>query len=227
MSEREWHYIDGEEKKGPISENTLRELLQKKIIDSGVLIWAQGMDDWKKANAVFPEFNSLSDIPPPIPEKQKDSKTYQFKPVFKKIPVILVIIYTVITFGIYYPVWFLMRREEINRLESDYNLGKGVFIFSIVMFSLSLVLMMASGFFEGLSEGMNAPVFIEYSKNIEAVDKITTFIVVFTLLFQCFKVKRIFQDHFNEHLSLNIKFSGLAVFFFQINYLQYKINRFD
>jgi hypothetical protein len=106
-----------------------------------------------------------------------------------------------------------MRKDEINRLKSDLKLGKGVFIFGIVMFSLSLVLMMASGFFEGLAEEMNAPGFAKYSKNIEGFDNILNIIVGLILLFQCFKVKRIFQDHFNQHLNLGIKFSGLAVFF--------------
>jgi len=47
-----------------------------------------------------------------------------------------------------------------------------------------------------------------------------------TLLVQSFKVRRIFNDHFNVYLKRNIPFSGVATFFFQIYYLQYKINRF-
>jgi hypothetical protein len=47
---------------------------------------------WEKASDVFPEFKPPSDIPSPIPQQQKDSKTEPSKPVFKKVPVILAII---------------------------------------------------------------------------------------------------------------------------------------
>ena len=46
----------------------------------------------------------------------------------KKTPVILTIVLTVITFGIYYPAWFLTRRQAINTLQSKEKLGSGVFV---------------------------------------------------------------------------------------------------
>ena len=59
-------------------------------------------------------------------------------------PVILTIFFTIITFGIYGPFWFLTRRDQLNALHSPEKLGKGVFIFSIVLYIISLLLLFAS-----------------------------------------------------------------------------------
>ena len=145
----------------------------------------------------------------------------------KKTPVILTVIFTIITVGIYYPCWFLTRRDRINELHSHEKIGKGVFIFGIVIFSISLFLALVSGFLEGIGEGLGMAEFLVMAKGVDAIDRLLSLVVGITLLVQCFKVRRIFRDHFNDHLGRNISFSGLATFFFQIYYLQYKINRFE
>jgi len=143
----------------------------------------------------------------------------------KKTPVILTIIFTIITAGIYYPCWFLTRRDQINELHSHEKIGKGVFIFGIMILSISLFLALVSGFLEGMGEGFDTVEFLVIAKGVDGIDKLLSLVVGITLLVQCFKVRRIFRNHFNDHLGRNISFSGLATFFFQIYYLQYKINR--
>jgi hypothetical protein len=143
----------------------------------------------------------------------------------KKTPVILTIIFTFITAGIYCSCWFLTRRDQINTLHSQEKIGKGVFIFGIVIFSISLFLAVVSGFLEGMGEELGTAEFLAMAKGIDAFDRFLSFVAIMTLVLQCFKVRRIFQNHFNDHLGKNISFSGFATFFFQIYYLQYKINR--
>lgn len=46
------------------------------------------------------------------------------------------------------------------------------------------------------------------------------------ILVQSFKVKNILNSYFTDQLHREIKFSGVATFFFRTLYLQYKINRF-
>jgi len=145
----------------------------------------------------------------------------------KRTPVILIILFTVITAGIYYPAWFLTRRHAINALQSKEKLGAGVFIFGIVVFSLSLLLMMASGVFEGLYEALHDAEYLAISKGIEAIDKILSAVIGITLLVQCYKVRRILREHFNTHFGHNVYWSGVMIFFFQIYYLQYKVNRLE
>jgi len=144
----------------------------------------------------------------------------------KKTSVILTIIFTIITAGIYYPCWFLTRRDQINTLHSDEKIGKGIFIFGIVVFSIALFLALVSGFLEGMGEELGPAEFLAMAKGVDAINSLLSLVVGIILLVQCFKVRRIFRNHFNEYLGRNISFSGLATFFFQIYYLQYKINRF-
>lgn len=137
----------------------------------------------------------------------------------KKVSVILIIFLTVITAGIYYPAWFLTRRNAINSLQSKEKLNSGVFVFAIVVFSISLLLAFISGASEGLGE-------MDTAKGLDAFSRILDLVAGITLLVQCFKVRRIFNEHFNVHLKRDIQFSRVATFFFSIYYLQYKVNRF-
>jgi len=145
----------------------------------------------------------------------------------KKMPVILTIVFAIITLGIYCPIWFLRRRDSINALKSEENLGTAVFGFVIVMIFFSMFLMYLSGFIEGLAEEeLLRSNFMDYTKAIDSTGKIINIVVGFILLFQCFKVRRIFNSHFNAYFNIDIRFSGVAIVFFTIFYLQYKINRF-
>jgi uncharacterized membrane protein YbjE (DUF340 family) len=136
----------------------------------------------------------------------------------KKSSIILIIFLTVITAGIYYPVWFLKRRNAINILQSNEKLNSGVLIFAIVALSIILLLAFISGVSEELGE-------MDIARELDAFAMILNLVVGITLLVKCFKVRRIFNEHYNVHLKRDISFSRVATFFFQIYYLQYKINR--
>ncbi len=44
---REWHYVDSGVKKGPVSTDQLKTLLDSKKIPSDTQVWRKGMSDWK------------------------------------------------------------------------------------------------------------------------------------------------------------------------------------
>ena len=53
----DWFYIDGGERRGPVSETGLSELIRSGKIGSATLVWREGWSDWRKlgdANAVAP-----------------------------------------------------------------------------------------------------------------------------------------------------------------------------
>jgi len=145
----------------------------------------------------------------------------------RKTPVLLTILLTFITLGVYYPCWFLSRLDAINSLLSREKLGRGVFVFAVLLAGISILLNAGAGVLEGLGEGSRNPDLIGMVGSLVAFDRFISLTAGVLLLIQSFKVKRIFQQHFNEHLNQNVAFSSLATFFFQIYYLQYKINRFD
>lgn len=47
-----WYYARGKERMGPVSEETVRHLLQAGAIRGDTLVWREGMADWSKAAAV-------------------------------------------------------------------------------------------------------------------------------------------------------------------------------
>lgn len=143
----------------------------------------------------------------------------------KKTPVILTIIFTILTAGIYYPCWFLSRRNAINSLQTTEKLGHGVFVSVIVMQSVSLLMALVSGGFEGASEGLGASDLMLTAKVIDLFSSLIDIVAGITILVQCFKLRRILREHFNHHLGHSIQWSGVLLFFFQIYYLQYKVNR--
>ncbi len=147
-------------------------------------------------------------------------KLSQPGPELKKTSIILMIILTVVTAGIYWPIWFLTRRKALNMMQSREKLGSGIFIFAIVLFGISLFIGLISGVMGELGHKSLL------ATGLGAFSGILHAVAAGTVLVQSFKVRRIFHEHFNTHLQRAISFSGVATFFFIIYYLQYKINRF-
>jgi hypothetical protein len=148
---------------------------------------------------------------------------------FEKTSVVAVILLSFITGGIYFPIWFLRRREVINRLQSPEGIGWAVPFAAAVALSLSLCAGFASGFAGamGLSEAVG---------ELFASSRVLAMVGGVLILFECFRVRRILIDHLHAQssglfsssaaLERDASFSGVATFFFGICYLQYKINRF-
>src|SRR2546426_666684 len=148
---------------------------------------------------------------------------------FEKTSVVVVILLSFITGGIYLPIWFLRRREAINGLRSPESIGWVAPFAATVAFSLGLCAAFASGFAGamGLREAVG---------ELFASGRVLAMVGAVLILFECFRVRRIVLDHLHTQssglfassvaLERDTSFSGVATFFFGIYYLQYKINRF-
>ena len=136
-----------------------------------------------------------------------ESSKNQANVVLKKMNVVWFVVLSFITGLIYYPIWFLRRRQAINSLHSQKKLKSVVLIIAIVLFSFNLLM--------------------SQSSDIEAQKASGTFgaIAIIITIVQSFKVRRILEDHCNEYLQKNVEFSGTATFFFGAFYLQHKINQ--
>ena len=142
-------------------------------------------------------------------------------PVLKKTSIILMIILTFITAGIYWPIWFMTRRKAINGMQAKEKLGSGVFVLAIVLFVISLLVALGAGVLERLGGELLL------AKGLETFSGVVHAIAAAAVLVQSFKVRRIFDEHFNVHGQQGIAFSRVATFFFILYYLQYKINRME
>jgi GYF domain 2/Domain of unknown function (DUF4234) len=192
--DKKWYYEKQGKQTGPVSADAIQVLVEANALSYGSIVWCKGDADWVKLEESELK-DLLKDRPPPLVVKT-DQK-------LKKTNVLLMIFLTIITAGIYQAIWFLRRRDAINSLQSKEKLNTGVFVFVIVLYSISLGLLLAD-------------------VNAHLLDCIAGI----TLLVQCFKTRRILNEHFNTYLKRDMSFSGIATFFFTIFYLQYKINRF-
>jgi len=133
----------------------------------------------------------------------------------RKINIILMIFLTLITMGIYVPVWFLIQKKAINDLKSKEKLTDTPFQIVLVLYSFSLFILIYQIFSS------------DYVQN-SILDNIDNFISVtgaIIVLVMSFKVRRIFHQYFNIVLKKNIMLSKLWTFLFGIYYLQFKINK--
>lgn len=124
------------------------------------------------------------------------------------------VLLTLITGGLYYPSWFLLQRDGINSLNAKEKLRKWPFVVAIVLFAGSLALSTGAG--EAEAGTADTVLFAELADICCGL----------LLWVQCFKVRRIFEAHLflpGDHRTRVL--SGVAVFFLQIFYLQYVINK--
>jgi hypothetical protein len=142
----------------------------------------------------------------------------------KRRSILLMIVFAVVTFGLYYAIWFLRRRAALNRLDSPRKLGRWPFLIFIAFFVFQFVVGIASG---------SAPLEQTIGAGGSLLLSLVQLAVGILMVVQCFFAKDILEDHLagpEDNLSSSIlvdrvKLSGLMTFFFQVFYLQYVINR--
>lgn len=222
-----WYYYNGVEQKGSFSEEAIREMASAGMFTPETLLWAEDMDDWVRYDASPIYAGPPSAYPPPPGAPYGAMETGA--PI-KTMPVILTLLFTVITGGIYYYVWFLNRRDAINSLNTGERIGKAPFIIGLVWQCVSLTINFTTGLIEGIQtelHGEIAPALALQLHTIALFDSLVSLAVAIVILVQAFKIRRILRSYFNDRLGHDIPWSGLILFFFSAFYLQYKINRLD
>ena len=143
---------------------------------------------------------------------------------FKRRNILRLVFLTVVTAGFYYPCWFLLRQHDINSLNAKEKLKSFPFIVAIALLAFSLGLSVRASNIEAAAAAM-----------YEGATDLAELAAYILLLVQCFKVRRIFEAHLHADLGQlsdtphlrhsQSSLSGVAVFFLQIFYLQYVINK--
>ena len=211
-----WYYeMDGRQI-GPVSEYEIKACVETSFLSYGSMVWQLGSPSWVKLENSALKHLLLGNTPPPLSSKTVQHPAMTIEQQFEKTSILLMIFLSIITAGIYIPVWFLRRTDAINSLQSEEKLSPDIFVFVIIIDALGLLL----SFWEP-GGGRDA------ARSFEVISGILNWIAIITILVQAFKVRRIFDEHFNIRLRKYMPFSGLATFFFGIFYLQYEINRFD
>lgn len=134
------------------------------------------------------------------------------------------VVLTFITLGFYVPIWFLLRRRWLNRLESPIKMGMAL---PLVMLTLRSAAFLLDGVTAlDRQQGLPPSLPLDLTRTVVSL-------VFFVLLFKlAFLVREILSDHLKLVLSrlsghpsqYQVDMSGILTFLFSIWYLQYKIN---
>ncbi|HEX6162302.1 MAG TPA: DUF4234 domain-containing protein, partial [Vicinamibacterales bacterium] len=127
----------------------------------------------------------------------------------------------ILTFGIYFLIWWFRRRPGLNRLNSPRKLALWPLLSVIALYVVQFV----AAFIEEAAGGEVNP----------AIDLSVTLVQLFvgiTMIVQAFRAKEIIEDHARPDpesgrtFGTEVKLSGLMTFFFSIFYLQWAINNY-
>ena len=138
----------------------------------------------------------------------------------KRRRVLVMILFVVVTVGIYYLIWWLRRRPALNRLNSPRKLPAWPLVLLIFLWLLNL----AGGVMDGLEPGRPVQGQVWLSLFQIAVG--------ISMIVYCFWTKEIIEDHARPDpgsgpsFGTDVKLSGVMTFFFSIFYLQWAINKY-
>lgn len=134
------------------------------------------------------------------------------------------IVLTVVTFGLYYPVWFLRRRAALNQLDAPRKLQAWPFVLFIAFHGIVLGFALAAD---------STPAEAAQRDVSDRLLDMAQLAMAVLMVVQCFFVRDILEDHLarpGDHaassiLSDSVKPSAMMTLFFGAFYLQYVINR--
>lgn len=143
----------------------------------------------------------------------------------KRRSIAMMLVFTIVTFGVYIPVWFFRRRAALNRLDSPTKVQLWPFVAFVSVIVLGLAVDVVSA---------PLPAALVIGRGPALLLSLARFAVAILTIVQYFRIKDILEDHIagrgDEAGSVlfaaeRVRLSGLMTFFFSIYYLQYVINR--
>lgn len=67
MAEKsQWYYVENQERKGPVTESALKQLVSQGVITENTLVWKEGMKDWEPAQTIKGLVESKADELPKV-----------------------------------------------------------------------------------------------------------------------------------------------------------------
>ncbi|MGE5327125.1 MAG: DUF4234 domain-containing protein, partial [Deltaproteobacteria bacterium] len=148
--------------------------------------------------------------------------------------VLLVVLLSVVTFGLYYPYWFIRSKSGINSLNSHQKMNLIIPGFVFFVWLARFALAFVWGALRGSQALPQSGFLASVLSGLSEFDSVVTLAGGILLLIQCFKVKAILEEHMSVPISgplagslsliQRTSFSAVATFFLGIYYLQYKIN---
>ena len=135
----------------------------------------------------------------------------------------LMIVFTLISLGLYPLIWLFRRRPGLNRLDSPRKVPMWPLLLAVASFAVQFVLGMVAG---------AEPVPDLIGPAASGALTLLQLGVGITMIIQCFRIRDIIQDHAtpppdpDQMFIEQVQLSGVMTFFFSIFYLQWAINKY-
>lgn len=128
---------------------------------------------------------------------------------FKKSNVAMMVIWSIVTMGAYVGLWFVQKREDIERIDGDHHLSFGLWkVFTVVSFTFLFIQLFGGMILSDVG-----------LLTIDSFDIMFSFFFVGLLYYSIFRVRELLEE------NTDLEFNVYALFFLHIFYIQYKTNK--
>lgn len=130
-----------------------------------------------------------------------------------KTKVLLMVLLTLLTLGLYVPYWFWSRRRTLDAMAAEGESVGGLTVALVVLYLVAFAMGFLGGVLRGAGDAPGQAYFIA----ARAIDWSSRILIIVL----SFRVKGILESNDSGHLS------AVGTFFLSCFYLQYRINRLD
>lgn len=213
-----YHVSRNGHKLGVYTEDETREYFSQGRIGPDDMVWRDGMAEWMRASEVFgpPTHPSHVDTaPPPLPSTEPRVAAARAVhgapaavPPPPKLHWALVLLFGVVTLGIFFVVWIFIQAAWVRRINPASN--------ATTLFTVYLVLALLGEIVAGASAKDSAGA---------ATGGLLWIAASIVSIFGFFSMRRSMLNYFNAADPGSLRLSGVMTFFFNVFYLQYHMAR--
>ena len=203
---------------GVYPEADARDYYAQGRIGPGDLVWREGMSAWMAANQVFgpapfaaAPLAAPMPAPPsftPVPQTGASLADPSAVPPPPRLHWALVLLFTLLTFGIFYVVWMFVQAAWVRRLDPASN--------AVTLLVIYVVLVLLGEAIAGASQK---------DSNEAAVGGLLVLAGSVVSIVAMFSMRRSMVGYFNGVVPIALRLSGALTFFVGVFYLQYHMTR--
>lgn len=183
-------------------------------IAPGDLMWREGMPGWVAASEIFgpaPQAAAATftpPVPPPRPDARVEVEMASSAPLPPRLHWALVLLFTLLTFGVFFVVWICIQAAWIKKIDPRSN-AMAMMVIYLVLVLVGQVIASANP--EGSSGAAAGGMLV-------LIGSIVSIVGIFSM-------RRSMLDHYNKAEPIGLRLSGALTFFIGVFYLQHHMTR--
>lgn len=139
--EAEWYYVANNASTGPFTEEQMKAYIEQGIVKATTYVWKNGMEDWvilkKSELAKYLRHEEQVNVQTERPRTAQDRPVSYSRPMVQERSIVLNVILSIVTCGIYQLVWLYLLAKDVNELSASQ--GKRQLADPIIVVLLTIV----------------------------------------------------------------------------------------